>query len=89
MSTDADRTYVVAVVATEWEATLVVDALKARGIEVEASGMLTSAFRAEAPGGVKIICRQADAERALAAMKEYQAESSEIDWSKVDLGGES
>jgi len=45
---------------TEYEAVLMVQALEARGIQAYADGALTSGFRAEAPGEVKVIVRQSN-----------------------------
>ena len=84
---DADSpTAVLAVLATEFEATLLVDALQDRGITAEAAGGLTAGFRAEAPGTVRVLVLEGDLERARAAMNEFRQEQSEIDWSSVDVG---
>ncbi len=84
---DADSpTTVLAVLATEFEAMLLVDALHDRGIPSEASGGLTAGFRAEAPGAVRVLVLEHDLTRAREAMAEFRKERSEIDWSTVDVG---
>jgi hypothetical protein len=81
-----EETIVLAIVPTELEAELILEALDERGIRAEQAGQLTAGFRAEAPGGVRILVRAKDAARGLAALREFQKEKSDIDWSKVDLG---
>lgn len=80
------QTVVLAIVPSELEAELILGALEERGIRAEKAGQLTAGFRAEAPGGVRILVQQQDAGPALAALREYQKAKSDIDWSKVDLG---
>jgi hypothetical protein len=79
-------TVVLAVVPTELEAELILEALEAEGIHAEQAGQLTAGFRAEAPGGVRILVRTGDASRGLSALRRFQQERSAIDWSKVDFG---
>ena len=85
MSDNLD-TVVLAVVPSEMEATLIVDALRDLEITAESSGALTSGFRAEAPGGVRILVRSEDLARARTALDAFRKERSEIDWSAVDVG---
>ena len=59
------RTVVVARVPTEPEAALIVAQLKNAGIRAGLVGALTSTFRAEAPGEVKVIVLEEDAEKAV------------------------
>ena len=86
MGLEDSDTVVLAIVPTELEAELILEALEERGIRAEKAGQLTAGFRAEAPGGVRILVRTEDAARGLAALQEFQQEQSDIDWSKVDLG---
>ena len=58
------RTVVVAVVPTEPEGALIVGLLKNAGIQAQLVGGLASAFRAEAPGEVKVIVLEEDAQKA-------------------------
>ena len=75
-------TVLLAVVPSELEASLVVAVLMGEGIDAQASGGMTSGFRAEAPGGVRILVRASDRGRALEIMSEQQ----DVDWSEVDVG---
>lgn len=63
-----------------------VTALRARGIEATTTGGYTSGFRAEAPGQVNVIVRQADLVKARAALDQIKQDVAEIDWSQVDVG---
>ena len=77
---------VLTTVPTEAEAAMVVNFLEAQGIAAMAEGGLTSAFRAEAPGRVRVLVRQSDMARAKAALADLQQDLSEIDWSNIDVG---
>lgn len=59
MADDPNRPVVLTAVPTDVQAALIVAALHGRGIEAQTIGELTSGFRAEAQGGVKILVRQA------------------------------
>ncbi|MHC4989457.1 MAG: putative signal transducing protein [Planctomycetota bacterium] len=86
MSEQEESTFVVAHVGTEWQATLVSDILRDHGVDAEVSGALTSQFRAEAPGLVRILVPESQVEKARAVLEEPRKEVSEIDWSQVDVG---
>ncbi len=86
MSLDNSETIVLAVVPTELEAELILEALEERSIRAEAAGQLTAGYKAEAPGGVRILVRREDAARGLQAMQVFQTERSHLDWSQVDIG---
>jgi hypothetical protein len=64
------RTVVVARIPSEPEGALIVAHLKNAGIRAELVGALTSAFRAEAPGEVKVIVLEKDAERAFKLLRQ-------------------
>jgi hypothetical protein len=64
------RTVVVARVATEPEGALIVAQLKNAGIQAQLVGALTSAFRAEAPGEVKVIVLEEDAKKAVEFLRQ-------------------
>ena len=64
------RTVVVARVATEPEGALIVAQLKNAGIQAQLVGALTSAFRAEAPGEVKVIVLEEDAQKAVEFLRQ-------------------
>jgi len=64
MPDDPDRPVVLTAVPNEAHAAMIVAALGHEGIKAHAQGSLTSGFRAEAPGNVQVLVRQADLERA-------------------------
>jgi hypothetical protein len=72
-------------VDSEVEAAAIVDALADYGVEAIASGGYTSGFKAEAPGRVAILVKQADLDRAKQAMVEIQQDQGEVDWDRVDV----
>jgi FAD/FMN-containing dehydrogenase len=86
MSSEPSEPVVLINVRTEMEATAIVNALAARDIPATCQGALTSAFRAEVPGGVGIVVRGPDLARAKLALAAVQRDLSEIDWSQVDVG---
>ena len=63
-SADPDKVVVLTRVPSEPIASLLVGRLQNEGIQAEMSGVLTSAFRAEAPGEVKILVHARDLDRA-------------------------
>jgi hypothetical protein len=64
MQADREKTAVLVSMPSEVEAALLVQALESRGIAAQATGTLTSGFRAEAPGQVKILVHQEDLSKA-------------------------
>jgi hypothetical protein len=66
------RTVVVAMVPTEPEAALIVGLLKNAGIRAQLLGELSSAFRADAPGEVKVIVLEEDAEKAFELLRQRE-----------------
>jgi hypothetical protein len=64
------RTVVVAMVPTEPEGALIVGLLKNVGIRAQLVGGLASAFRANAPGEVKVIVLEEDAEKAFEFLRQ-------------------
>ena len=64
MSDDPGRPVVLTSVPSEAQAAMIVAALEREGIKAHAQGSLTSGFRAEAPGNVQLLVRQADLARA-------------------------
>ena len=63
---------------------MIVAALKQGDVEAVAEGVLTSGFRAEAPGMIRILVRREDMDRAKTVLAEYEQGPSEADWSDVD-----
>ncbi|MBT8485631.1 MAG: hypothetical protein HKO59_13095 [Phycisphaerales bacterium] len=84
--TPDDDTAVLVNVATDWQAELIAEALRARDINAEAAGALTAGFRAEAPGLVRVIVPARQLAEARAKLAEVQRDASDIDWSQVDVG---
>lgn len=86
MSEHAENLEVLAHVPTEAEAAMIVSVLKGEGIDAVAQGGLTSAFRAEVPGEVRVVVHRADLEQAKRVLAEYRKGVAGIDWSEVDVG---
>jgi hypothetical protein len=74
MNEGSDGVVVLTTAPNEMYGAIVVAALEAAGVSTQTTGALTSGFRAEVPGGVQILVRQADLERAQAALKALQDE---------------
>ena len=73
-------------VPTEVEATIIVDELKAAGIEAMVSGTIAGSMRTEAPSYVRVLVHSGDLATAREALDRFKEESSKIDWSQVDVG---
>ncbi len=86
MAGDLNNSRVLLSVPNEVEAAGIVTALAAYDIWATTTGGFTSGFRAEAPGYVQVIVKQADLDRAKRALAEIQGGEAEVDWSKVDVG---
>lgn len=72
MRPDREPAVLLATVATEFEAALMVNALEARGIAARSAGALTAGFRAEAPGRVQVLVRERDLAEARDILKELK-----------------
>jgi len=83
---DANELTKLTAVPDEAQAALVVHALADHGIEAQATGDYTSGFRAEAPGSVQVVVKQADLARAKQALALVKRQDAQIDWSQVDVG---
>jgi hypothetical protein len=86
MPHNPDRLEALTSTPDESRAALIVAALKDRGIDAVAEGGLTSAFRAETFGEVKVMVHARDLDRARAALDEYKRAVQDIDWDNVDVG---
>jgi len=86
VSDDPNNPEIVRSVPAEAEAAAIVLYLKDRGIDAETMGGFTAGFRAESPGFVHVIVKEADLKRAQAAMQDIEKDQSSIDWSNVDVG---
>ena len=74
MADDPNQPVILTTANSVGVAALIAAALEDRGVEVTTTGELTSGFRAEAPGVVRILVRQADLERAQEVWREIEAE---------------
>jgi hypothetical protein len=74
MSAESERLEVVARVATEVEASLIVQCLNDAGIAARAVGGFTSNFLAEAPGNVSVLVKSSDLERAKSVLASTRQE---------------
>lgn len=72
MSTDRSSTTVLAVVHTEAEAAMMVQALESQGIPAQYVGALTSGFRAEVPGEVSVMVHTENVSRAREVLNELR-----------------
>lgn len=73
-------------VPTEFEAALIVDALREHGIRAAAVGGHLAGYQAAAPGLVSIVVEAENAHRAAELLAQAKTSGSEIDWSQVDVG---
>ena len=73
MADDPQQPVVVATARTEIEAAVIAAALDEAGIVAEVVGGLTSVYRAEAPGEVRILVHRTDLERAREVLRERRA----------------
>lgn len=71
---EASRPAVLTMRATEAEAMLLVAALEEQGLEAMVTGELTSGFRAEAPGQVRVLVHEGDLARATEVLKEFDSQ---------------
>jgi hypothetical protein len=85
MKSDPKQPETLLSVSTELEATAIVNVLTEYGIEAITVGGYTSGFKAEAPGSVAVVVKQADFDRARHALTEVRQQQGKIDWSKVDV----
>ena len=81
-----DALCVLTTLSSELEATAIATNLDARNINVRVVGGFLSEFKAETPAGIQLIVARADLDRARAVLAELQSDSSEVDWSDVDVG---
>lgn len=72
MADQTDAPVCLTTVGNETLAAMIVAALDQRGIQARAVGELTSGFRAEIPGGVDVLVRRSELERALTVLEEIK-----------------
>ena len=78
MPDDANRPVVLTSVPSETQAAMIVAALDRENIPAQVQGALTSAFRAEVPGEVQVLVRQADLDRAHEILETLATESDSV-----------
>lgn len=86
MRHDPDRLEPLISTPHEPQAAMIVNVLKDQGIDAVAEGGLTSGFRAETFGEVRVMVWQEDLERARLALADYQLAVRDLDWDNVDVG---
>ncbi len=86
MTDDTNDLVVLTTTLTEVEGAVIVSALRGAEIEATMDGGFVAGFKAEAPGGVRVIVRQVDADRAKELLRQIRDSEDRVDWSKVDVG---
>jgi hypothetical protein len=69
MTSDADDWRLLRVAPTEVEATILIARLAEAGIEAQIEGGVSAGFRAEAPGGARVLIRGRDVDRATSLLE--------------------
>lgn len=89
MSSDRERTVVVATTPTAFHAETIATALRERGLDARVLDAATTqiwGMPMGPSGGVKVVVLEHEADRAKIAIEDVRAESAGIDWDTVDLG---
>lgn len=88
MSTDPDTLVDVISARSEFEASVMVEALKARDIPAFsiANAGMTLQWEVAASNPFRVSVRRKDVEAAKEILRSVQADSVDIDWSEVDVG---
>jgi hypothetical protein len=79
MSNDPHNPAILISARDDIEAAAIVAALASRGIDASTTGDFTAGFRAEAPGDVNVIVKQADLDRARNALAEIEEDQPDVD----------
>ncbi|MHC5002688.1 MAG: putative signal transducing protein [Planctomycetota bacterium] len=79
MPEDPDQPVTLTTAGSEGEAAIIVAALEDSGFKAQMSGQLTSGFRAEAPGEVRVLVRRADLESAREALRQLHEQSDDAE----------
>jgi hypothetical protein len=85
MATDLSAPDVLLSVSNEIEAAAIVTALAEYDVDALSVGGYTSNFMTSAPGGVAVVVKLADFDRAKQSLTEIQEQQADIDWSNVDV----
>lgn len=72
MRYDPNQPVILESVSTELEAAMIVNSLKEMGVDAQVEGALTSALRAEVPGDVRVLVRQADLDQARRVLESFR-----------------
>ncbi|MBX3379818.1 MAG: DUF2007 domain-containing protein [Phycisphaeraceae bacterium] len=88
MTTDPDTLVDVTSARSEFEASVMVEALKARGIPAFsfANAGMTLQWEVAATNPFRVSVRKKDVEAAKEILRSVKADSVDIDWSEVDVG---
>lgn len=86
MVDDANNPEILTHCANALMAKAIVVALADQGIQATTTGDYTAGFLAEAPGTSQVVVKRKDLPRAQQVLAEINADTTEIDWSQVDVG---
>lgn len=78
----------VASVRTDFEANVIAESLRSRGVEarvISHSGAMLSAYN-PSPNAIQVLVRAGDEHRARAALEEARSDSLDIAWDEIDVG---
>lgn len=70
----------------ELEAGVLVNHLRARGVEARSTGSMVSGGRVEIPADVEVLVPSGQLESARAMLSELDSNDGEVDWDLVDVG---
>jgi len=83
---DANNPILLTSFANEAEAAMLIAYLQDQGIPAQMTGQLTSGFRAESVGYVRVIVSHDDYPKAQLLLEQFKQDKPHIDWSQVDVG---
>lgn len=86
MTHDPNDPEVLVSLATAAEAASMVTALAERDIEASTSDSSAFPGALGLEGGVQVMVKRSDFDRAKEALEEIRKEFNEVDWSKIDVG---
>lgn len=70
----------------EMQAGAILNALEQHGIQAQLTGVMTSGFRAEAPGIVSVVVPSTELDQAREVLATVNLDQDEVDWSQVNTG---
>lgn len=86
MTREPSRSVVLLSVRDEVEASAIVTALVAEGIDSQATGGYMAGFKIGAPTVVEVRVRECDVGRARALLESLRRQSPAINWDEIDVG---